>query len=122
MRDLNPELAKIIEPICAVQLQFPDINAKFPVATLSQVTTESTIVISGKERCSLQDFQVDVWDKSQTPQNAISIAAKISDAMLDAGLRRYYGQQIDDASELQRYTMRFRGYLDEKTNTMYERV
>lgn len=122
MRDLNPELASIIEPICNVQLQYPDADASFPVATLSQVSTESTTIVNGIERHSLQDWQVDVWDNSSTPQRVISKASQISTALLAVGFTRYFGQQIDDASALQRYTMRFRGYLDEQTNMMYERV
>ena len=122
MTDLTQTLAALIQPICAVSLQFPDAGAKFPIATLSQLGNESAVALAGQERISLQDWQVDVFDSGTTPQTAAALAAQISAALVAVGMQRYFGQRLDDASGIWRYTMRFRGYLDEQTNRIYEGV
>lgn len=119
MIDILPYLAKQIQPICRTSEQFPDVKAKFPLVTLSEIGNSSDTVLDGKERISAIDIQIDVWDNGKTIAKCKQLAAEISKIMTRIGLRRYYGNEIPDPAIPQRYCMRYQGKIDERDGIVY---
>lgn len=119
MIDILPYLAKQIQPICRTSEQFPDIKAKFPLATLCEIGNSADTVLDGKERLSTVDIQIDVWDNGKTSAKCKRLAAEVSKIITGIGLRRYYGNEIPDPAIPQRYCMRFQGVIDEQTGMVY---
>ncbi len=119
MVDLHPVIAALLKPVGRVELAFPDMSARFPLLTITELSSASSAIYDGEERLTDVDWQVDVWDDAQTPQRCVQLAGQASDALIQAGFTRYFGQLMRDAAIPQRYTMRFRGRLDNKTMMMY---
>ena len=119
MVDLRPALSALLSPLARVELSFPGVKAAFPVITLTEISTTTVAVYDGKERLSDVDWQVDIWDNRKTAKQCVELAGKASDILIKHGLTRYFGQLLPDASVPYRYTMRFRGRLDNKTMIMY---
>lgn len=119
MIDILPFLAQKIEPICQTAEQFPDTEAAFPLATLCEIGNSADTVLDGKERLSLIEVQIDVWDNGKTSAKCKQLAAEISEVITAVGLRRYFGNTVPDPAVPQRYTMRFHGRIDQQTGMVY---
>ena len=113
MIDIIPTIADMLADIGAVELQFPDATADFPVITLSEIANQSDTVLHGVERLSVITVQIDVWDKADTP----AVVADMS-VMVSKGFRRIFGQMMPDG-ELQRKCMRFSAKIDELNHRVY---
>ena len=111
MIDIIPTIADMLADIGAVELQFPDTTADFPVITLSEIANQSDTVLHGAERLSVITVQIDVWDKAETP-------AVVGDMSAQINFRRIFGQMMPDG-ELQRKCMRFSAKIDELNHRVY---
>lgn len=118
MIDIIPTIAGMLADIGAVELQFPDISANFPVITLCEIANQSDTVIDGIERLSVISIQIDVWDKSDTPKSVSEMSAKINAIMIKKGFSRVFGQFIPDG-DLQRKCMRFTAKIDSLNHRVY---
>lgn len=118
MIDIIPTAAEWLEGIGRVELQFPDVNAEFPLITLCEIVNQSDTVLNGQERLSLVSVQIDVWDSGATPEKVSEMSAQISAVMLSKGFRRVFGQFMPDG-DLQRKCMRFTAKIDEINSRAY---
>ena len=118
MIDIIPTAAEWLKGIGRVELQFPDVNAEFPLITLCEIVNQSDTVLNGQERLSLVSVQIDVWDSGATPEKVSEMSAQISAVMLSKGFHRVFGQFMPDG-DLQRKCMRFTAKIDEINSRAY---
>lgn len=118
MIDIIPTIADMLADIGAVELQFPDTSADFPVITVSEIANQSDTILHGAERLSVITVQIDVWDKADTPNIVADMSAKINAVMMSKGFRRIFGQMIPDG-DIQRKCMRFSAKIDELNHRVY---
>lgn len=122
MTDVNKIVAELLENICALQPAFPEVSSDFPYVSLTEIDNSSAAVLSGAERYSRYECQLDVWDSAKngnTPEYCNSLALQISSAMIAAGFTRNSGKYVKDPSGLHRYTMDFVGWVDNNELKIY---
>ncbi len=119
MVDLCPVLSDMLSGIAPVELSFPEAKAKCPVITLTELPNASVAVLDGDERLTEVDWQIDVWDNGRTPKRCNDLASKVRARLTASGMTCYFGQMMRDPAAHHRYTMRFRGVLDNKNLIMY---
>ena len=122
MIDMNREVADLLKNICTVQLAFPGINSDFPYVSLSEIGNSSAAVLSGEERYSRYECQLDVWDTAaggNSPARCAQLAGQVSTAMIAAGFSRSAGKLMKDPSGLHRYILDFTGWVDNIEKKVY---
>lgn len=119
MIDILPFLADQLRAVCRTQAQFPDIKASFPVMTLCEIGNSADTVLDGEDRTSAVEIQIDVWDNGKTAAECKQLASEVNAVMTRLGFRRYFGNEVPDPAVAQRYTMRYRGVIDEKNGMVY---
>lgn len=122
MIDMNREVATMLKDICTVQSAFPEINSGFPYVSLTEIGNSSAVVLSGEERYSRYECQIDVWDTSRdgrSPARCSQLAGQVSAAMIQAGFSRGTAKLMKDPSGLHRYMMSFTGWVDNKEKKVY---
>lgn len=108
MVDLNRPIFLMLKDLAAVELEFPDAKAKFPVITITEITNTEDMSIEGKEVLSDITYQVDVWDNGSTREKCEEIAGKVSEIMTANHFTRVLGRGFKDVSGLNRKMMYFR--------------
>lgn len=122
MIDMNKEVADLLKDVCRVQLAFPEINSVFPYVSLTEIGNSSAAVLSGKERYSRYECQLDVWDTAANGNSAArctQLTAQLSAMMIAAGFSRGAGKLMKDPSGLYRYMMSFTGWVDNFEKKVY---
>ena len=119
MIDLHPILAELLSPIARVELSYPDTKARFPLITITELSSISEVILDGEERLNTVSWQIDVWDGDGQQKRCAELATKASKAMIQAGFSRYFSQVMRDPNIPERVCMRFRGSLDEKNMMIY---
>ena len=110
MIDLNRPIYLLLNGIAAVELEFPDTKASFPVITITEVSNVNSLTVGEKEALSDITYQIDVWDNEQTRQRCERIAAKVNEVMTKNHFTRTMGRGFrDPGSGLHRKTMYFNG-------------
>ena len=111
MVDLCPVLSDMLSGIAPVELSFPETKAKYPVITLTELPNASVAVLDGDERLTEVD--------GRNPKRCNDLASKVRARLTASGMTCYFGQMMRDPAAPHRYTMRFRGVLDNKNLIMY---
>jgi hypothetical protein len=122
MIDMNKEVAGLLKDICTIQLAFPEINSVFPYVSLMEIGNSSAAVLSGEERYSRYECQIDVWDtskNSRSPARCAQLAGRVNAAMVSVGFSRGNAKLMKDPSGLHRYMMPFIGWVDNKEKKVY---
>ena len=121
MVDLNPFFSSLLQSIAPVELTFPDADSQYPLITISQLDNNAVEVFEGKERLSQHEWQIDLWDDGKTPKRVMELAELVNARLIEHGMIRYFGKPIRDASGKQRYCMRVRFQLDERTGYVHKK-
>lgn len=122
MIDMNREVAGLLKDISTVQSAFPEINSSFPYVSLTEINNSSAAVLSGEERYSHYECQIDVWDTAKngrSPMRCSQLAGQISAAMVKAGFNRGNAKLMKDPGGLHRYMMQFTGWVDNLEKKVY---
>lgn len=122
MIDMNREVAALLKNICTVQLAFPEIDSDFPYVSLTEIGNSSAAVLSGEERYSRYECQLDVWDTAangNSPARCSRLAGQVSTAMISAGFSRGTSKLMQDPNGLHRYMLQFTGWIDNKEKKAY---
>lgn len=120
MVDILPAVAKQLEGIARVELAMPDAAEKYPVITLSEISSTAEVILSGAERLSTVAIQVDVWDKQPDPRTVVKMAKAVSEKLTACGLTRFFGQLIFEGGNIQRKCMRFNCSVDEVSELIFK--
>lgn len=108
MVDMNQPIAKILEGIARVELEFPDTKAKFPVITITEINNKSDYEVENTELISDITYQVDVWDNGKNRKLCEDISTEVSKALTKANFTRILGRGFKDPSGLHRKMMYFK--------------
>lgn len=108
MTDLHVPIYNLIKHIVRTELEFPEICAEFPLATITEIANVENYSVAGVELISDITFQIDVWDDGETPQRCEEIAGRINDIMTANLFTRTLGRGFRDPSGLWRKKMYFR--------------
>ena len=114
MVDLNRPLAQLLKPIARVELEFPAIDAAFPVITLTEVANVTNYEVENVECISDITYQVDVWDNGKTRERCEQLSAEVSRVLTANGFTRTLGRGMKDPSGLHRKIMYFKGLFINK--------
>lgn len=124
MTDINPIMNEILSEFAEVSNEFPDTESRFPLITVTEVSSISERIIDGIETLSDVVFQIDVWDKRtdeiQTRQRCEKISSDISAKLIETGFKRIFAQGISE-ERMFRKCMRFSGQIDEKNKIIHRR-
>lgn len=112
MKDILPDIARLLGDLAEVELAFPERNETLPLITLTETGNSASVVLSGRDRYSVITVQTDVY--AADPQTAREIAVSASGLLTEKGARRTFSQLITDG-KYPRVCMRFRLGLDEET-------
>ena len=118
MLDMNLVIPPMLEDIIALEPQFPDMVAEFPLAVLTPLDTGSGVIISGEERLCSAAFQIDVYDTDL--RRCTETALEISRRLIARGFVRNSGADIREDG-LHRHTLTFSGFIDEHTGNIHRR-
>ena len=118
MLDMNLVIPPMLEDIIALEPQFPDMVAEFPLAVLTPLDFGSGAIISGEERLCSAAFQIDVFDTSL--RRCTETALEISRRLISRGFVRNSGADIPEDG-LHRRTLTFSGFIDEHTGNIHRR-
>lgn len=121
MIDIIPIIASVINDIAPVELVWPDVAARFPLITISEVANIADTVIDNTDILADITVQIDAWDKADNPANVIALAGKVNAAVGALGFRRLSAQLMPATDGIQRKTMRYRGIVDEINGRVYTR-
>lgn len=122
MIDMNREVAGLLKDISTVQSAFPEVNSSFPYVSLTEINNSTATVLSGEERYSRYECQIDVWDTAKngrSPARCSQLAGQISTDMIGAGFSRGNAKLMKDPSGLHRYMMQFTGWIDNFEKKVY---
>lgn len=114
MVDMNLPIYHLLKDIADVDTEFPNVNAKFPVITIVEVSNPSGVIYEGQELNSAVTYQVDVWDNGESRQECERIASEVSKRLLANNFTRPMSRGMKDPSGLFRKTMYFKINIIEK--------
>lgn len=114
MVDLNRHLARLLKPLARVELEFPAIDAAFPVITLAEVANVTDYEVENVERISDITYQVDVWDNGRNRERCEQLSAEVSRVLTANGFTRTLGRGMKDPSGLHRKMMYFKALIINK--------
>ncbi|MPN34066.1 hypothetical protein SDC9_181558 [bioreactor metagenome] len=98
---------------------YPSQWEHFPIISFYQRGGETSMNLNGAERLIRYSFQIDVWDKGETPQRMEATAQAAAAALTAAGLVRQFTADVPDKPGFFHKTMRFNGKIDQETGKVY---
>lgn len=120
MIDIQKIVADLLKDVAAVSLQFSDTNTTFPLITIEEVDNRAELALSGSERLSSIEIQIDVWDKGKTREQTEQLADEVCRIMAGRGFLRKSSATVP-SSPFFRRTMRFEAIVDVVTGMVYRR-
>ena len=123
MLDANTIIPPMVADIIALEPRFPDIeadseNTTFPLGILTPIDNGSGVILSGEERYTPLQFQIDVYDTDH--QRCEDTANMIAKRLVKRGFVRLPGQTPKEKG-LQRHCLTFKANVDEHTGLIYRR-
>lgn len=110
MIDIKPWIAEKLKDLAPIELSFGRSGRKLPVICLTETGNSAEVVLNGAERVSRITVQLDLYDVSAERTEAL--AARVSERLTAAGMRRSFSQLLTDG-EIPRRCMRFTCGADE---------
>lgn len=119
MLDANIIIPPMAADIIVLEPHFPDIAVKaFPLGILTPIDGGSGVILSGEERYTPLQFQIDVYDTDY--KRCEDTALKLAKRFVQLGFARLSGQILKE-NNLRRHTLTFSGNVDERTGNIYRR-
>lgn len=123
MLDANIIIPPMVADIIALEPHFPDTEAEgestvYPLGILTPIDNGSGVILSGEERYTPLQFQIDVYDIRY--QRCEDVANKLVKRLVKRGFTRLPGQILKEKG-LHRHALTFKGSIDEKTGLIYRR-
>lgn len=123
MLDANSIIPPMVADIINLEPHFPDTeadneNTTFPLGVLTPIDNGSGVILSGEERYTPLQFQIDVYDTDY--QRCEDAANKIVKRLVKRGFARLPGQILKEKG-LRRHCLTFKGNIDERTGLIYRR-
>jgi len=112
-------LYEILAGVGKTVYAYPGEWEKFPIISFYQQSGKTERNFNGEERLVQYVFQVDVWDKGESPQVLETTAQAVTSALASVGLVRRFAADVPDKPGFFHKTMRFGCKVDMVTGNIY---